>query len=68
MLIGSTFKLGTGVNVQDKLIALHHLDIPWRPSDIIQREGRIIRQGNENEEVFIYDCLLDGNVIELLVC
>ena len=61
ILIGSTFKLGTGVNVQDKLIALHHLDIPWRPSDIIQREGRIIRQGNENEEVFIYRYITEGS-------
>lgn len=61
VLIGSTFKLGTGVNVQDKLIALHHLDIPWRPSDIIQREGRIVRQGNENEEVFIYRYITEGS-------
>lgn len=61
ILIGSTFKLGTGVNVQDKLIALHHLDIPWRPSDIIQREGRIVRQGNENEEVFIYRYITEGS-------
>lgn len=61
ILIGSTFKLGTGVNVQDKLIALHHLDIPWRPADIIQREGRIVRQGNENEEVFIYRYITEGS-------
>ena len=54
ILIGSTFKLGTGVNVQNKLIAIHHLDVPWRPSDMVQREGRIIRPGNTNEEVFIY--------------
>ena len=54
ILIGSTMKLGLGVNVQDKLIAMHHLDVPWRPADMIQREGRIIRQGNENKEVFIY--------------
>ena len=54
ILIGSTFKLGLGVNVQKKLIAIHHLDVPWRPADMIQREGRIIRQGNENKEVFIY--------------
>lgn len=46
ILIGSTMKLGTGVNVQDKLIAIHHLDIPWRPSDMTQREGRILRPGN----------------------
>ena len=54
VLIGSTFKLGMGVNVQKKLVAIHHLDVPWRPADMIQREGRIIRQGNENKEVFIY--------------
>ena len=54
ILIGSTFKLGTGVNVHNKLIAIHHLDVPWRPSDMVQREGRIIRPGNTNEEVFIY--------------
>lgn len=54
VLIGSTFKLGTGVNVQTRLKAIHHLDVPWRPSDMVQREGRIIRPGNTNEEVFIY--------------
>ena len=54
ILIGSTFKLGMGVNIQRKLIALHHLDVPWRPSDMTQREGRILREGNENEKVFIY--------------
>jgi superfamily II DNA or RNA helicase len=54
VLIGSTFKLGTGVNVQKRLIAVHHIDVPWRPSDMIQREGRMLRQGNENVEVFIY--------------
>lgn len=54
ILLGSTFKLGTGVNVQNKLIAIHHLDVPWRPSDMVQREGRIIRPGNSNKEVFIY--------------
>ena len=54
VLIGSTEKMGAGMNVQDRLIALHHLDIPWRPSDIEQREGRIIRQGNMNETVHIY--------------
>jgi len=48
ILMGSSQKLGVGVNVQDKLIALHHLDIPHRPADLEQREGRIIRQGNEN--------------------
>ena len=54
VLIGSTQKMGTGTNVQTKLAALHHLDCPWRPSDLQQREGRIIRQGNENKEVDIY--------------
>lgn len=54
VLIGSTQKMGAGTNVQQKLIALHHLDCPWRPSDLQQREGRIVRQGNENPEVDIY--------------
>ena len=54
VLIGSTMKLGTGTNVQEKLVAIHHLDVPWRPADMIQREGRIIRQGNTNEKVYVY--------------
>lgn len=54
VLIGSTFKMGAGTNVQDKLVALHHLDVPWRPSDVTQREGRILRQGNDNEKVKIF--------------
>lgn len=54
ILIGSTQKMGAGTNVQKRLIALHHLDCPWRPADMEQREGRIIRQGNENETVHIY--------------
>ena len=54
VLMGSTQKMGAGTNVQKKLAALHHLDCPWRPSDLQQREGRIIRQGNENPEVDIY--------------
>ncbi|MCR5637028.1 MAG: helicase [Clostridiales bacterium] len=54
VLIGSTQKMGAGTNVQKKLIALHHLDCPWRPADLQQREGRIIRQGNENPEIEIY--------------
>ena len=54
VLIGSTQKMGAGTNVQTKLAALHHLDCPWRPSDLQQREGRIIRQSNENKEVDIY--------------
>ena len=54
ILLGSTQKMGAGTNCQHKLISLHHLDCPWRPSDLQQREGRIIRQGNENPEVDIY--------------
>ena len=53
-LIGSTAKMGAGTNVQDRLIALHHLDIGWKPSDLEQREGRIIRQGNHNKKVHIF--------------
>jgi len=53
-LLGSTSKMGAGTNVQDKLIALHHLDVPWRPADIEQQEGRILRQGNQNEKVKIF--------------
>lgn len=54
ILMGSTFKMGAGTNVQKKLVAEHHLDVPWRPSDIEQREGRIIRQGNDNEQVHVF--------------
>ena len=54
VLIGSTAKCGAGTNIQTKLVALHHTDCPWRPSDLEQREGRIVRQGNENEEVKIF--------------
>jgi TolA-binding protein len=54
ILFGSTQKMGTGANVQERLVALHHLDAPWRPADVEQREGRILRQGNTNEEVQIY--------------
>lgn len=54
VIIGSTAKMGTGTNIQDRLVALHHLDCPYRPSDIEQREGRILRQGNMNDEVNIY--------------
>jgi len=54
LLIGSTTKLGTGCNVQERLIAAHHLDVPWRPSDMVQREGRIIRQGNTCEKVYVF--------------
>lgn len=61
VLIGSTFKLGTGVNVQEQMIAVHHLDVPWRPSDMVQREGRLVRPGNTNEKVFIYRYVTDGS-------
>lgn len=61
ILIGSTLKLGMGVNVQDKLIAIHHLDVPWRPADMVQRQGRIIRQGNTNPEVFIHRYITQGS-------
>lgn len=60
VLLGSTFKMGAGTNVQDKLIALHDLDCPWRPRDLEQRSGRIIRQGNQNPEVQIYRYVTEG--------
>ena len=59
-LIGSTSKMGAGTNVQDRLIALHHLDVPWRPSDIEQQEGRILRQGNRNRKVKIFRYVTEG--------
>lgn len=61
ILMGSTFKLGLGVNVQDKLIAVHHLDSPWRPADMTQRNGRILRQGNTNPEVKIFRYVTEGS-------
>ena len=61
VLIGSTFKLGIGANVQSKLKAIHHLDVPWRPADMVQREGRILRRGNENDEVYIYRYITKGS-------
>lgn len=61
VLIGSTFKLGLGVNIQDKLIALHHLDVPWRPADMVQREGRILRNGNTNPEIYIFRYITEGS-------
>ena len=60
VLMGSTFKMGAGMNVQDRLIALHDLDCPWRPGDLEQRSGRIIRQGNRNKEVHIYRYVTEG--------
>ena len=59
-LLGSTAKMGAGTNVQDRLIALHHLDVPWRPSDIEQQEGRILRQGNQNAKVKIFRYVTEG--------
>lgn len=59
-LLGSTAKMGAGTNVQDKLIALHHMDVPWRPSDIEQQEGRILRQGNNNSKVNIFRYVTEG--------
>ncbi len=59
-LIGSTAKMGAGTNVQDRLIALHHTDIPWRPSDLQQQEGRILRQGNRNPKVKIFRYITEG--------
>jgi len=60
VLMGSTQKMGAGTNVQDKLIALHDLDCPWRPSDLAQRLGRIVRQGNENPEVEVFRYVTEG--------
>lgn len=60
ILLGSTSKLGTGTNVQDKLVASHDLDVPWKPSDLEQRKGRIARQGNENSDVEVYRYVTEG--------
>lgn len=62
VLMGSTFKMGAGMNVQDRLIALHDLDCPWRPGDLEQRKGRIVRQGNKNPTVHIYRYVTEGDV------
>jgi len=61
VLLGSTLKMGEGTNVQTRLVALHHLDAPWRPADIEQREGRIIRQGNQNEYVKVFRYVTEGS-------
>jgi hypothetical protein len=61
VLLGSTAKMGTGTNVQKRLVALHHLDAPWKPAEVEQREGRILRQGNSNEEVAIYRYVTEGS-------
>lgn len=60
VLLGSTQKMGAGTNVQDLLVAVHHLDVGWRPSDMTQRNGRIIRQGNKNKEVQVYQYVTEG--------
>jgi hypothetical protein len=61
ILFGSTQKMGSGTNVQERLVALHHLDAPWRPADVEQREGRILRQGNQNASVQIYRYVTEGS-------
>ena len=61
VLIGSTQKMGTGTNVQKRLVALHHLDAPWKPAEVEQRDGRILRQGNENEQVAVYRYVTEGS-------
>jgi len=61
VLFGSTQKMGSGTNVQERLVALHHLDAPWRPADVEQREGRILRQGNKNSSVQIYRYVTEGS-------
>jgi hypothetical protein len=61
VLIGSTQKMGTGTNVQKRLVALHHLDAPWKPAEVEQRDGRILRQGNENNDVSIYRYVTEGS-------
>jgi len=61
VLIGSTAKMGTGTNVQKRLVALHHLDAPWKPAEVEQREGRILRQGNDNDRVAVYRYVTEGS-------
>lgn len=61
IILGSTQKMGTGTNVQKRLVAVHHLDAPWKPAEVEQREGRILRQGNENEEVSVYRYVTEGS-------
>ena len=60
ILLGSTAKMGAGTNVQDRLVAVHHLDVGWKPSDMTQRNGRIIRQGNRNKEVKVFNYVTEG--------
>ena len=61
VLIGSTQKMGTGTNIQKRLVALHHLDAPWKPAEVEQRDGRILRQGNENQQVAVYRYVTEGS-------
>lgn len=61
MLLGSTAKMGVGTNVQARAVALHHLDCPWRPADLEQRDGRIMRQGNQNPEIQIIRYAVEGS-------
>jgi len=60
VVMGSTEKMGTGTNIQDRAVALHHMDVPWRPADLEQREGRILRQGNKNPSVQIFNYVTEG--------
>jgi len=61
VVIGSTPKLGVGVNVQERLVAIHHLSVPWKPSDMVQREGRILRKGNTSEQIYIFRYITKGS-------
>lgn len=65
--MGSTQKMGAGTNCQDRLVALHHLDVGWRPSDMTQRNGRIIRQGNQNKEVQIYQYVTEELLMRIFI-
>ena len=60
VLLGSTAKMGAGTNIQSRLVAVHHLDVGWKPSDMTQRNGRIIRQGNMNKEVKVFNYVTEG--------
>ena len=62
VVIASTGTLGTGANIQQNLVALHHVDVPWKPADFSQREGRILRQGNKNAEVSIFNYVTKGTL------
>ena len=67
VLLGSTAKMGAGTNVQSRLVAVHHLDVGWKPSDMTQRNGRIIRQGNMNKEVKVFNYVTEGTFDSLFV-